>query len=81
MACTLCNCPDHLNRPCDMCLNCVGHLDEPADYDQDHTDYTVEPTDDHENVTVVTAKPRYKYNAKTGQVREVSDIVGEARGS
>ena len=48
-------------------------MDEQADYDQDHTDYTVESTDDPEHLTVVTAKPHYKYNAKTGQVREVSD--------
>jgi hypothetical protein len=55
-------------------------LDEPADYGKDHTDYTAQSTDDHENSTVVTNKPRYKYNARTGQVREVSDWVAESRG-
>ena len=80
MACDLCNCEDHHNQPCNMCLNCVGHLDEQADYDEDHTDYTAQSTDDHENVTAVMDKPHYRYNAKTGEVREVSDIVAESRG-
>jgi hypothetical protein len=80
MACTLCSCEDHPNQPCVNCLNCVGHLDEQADYDQDHTDYTVESTEYTQNSTTVHTKPRYKYNAKTGEIREVTDVVRDAFG-
>ena len=80
MACDLCNCEDHLNQPCGNCLNCVGHYRKDCDYDHDHTDYTVESTQDQQNSTVVNDKPHYRYNAKTGEVREVSDIVAESRG-
>ena len=81
MACTLCSCDDHPLQPCSNCLNCVGHCELTADWWEDHTDYTEQSTDDHENLTVVTNKPRYKYNARTGQVREVSDWVAESRGA
>lgn len=80
MACDLCNCEDHHNQPCALCMNCIGHHELTADWDQDHTDYTQESTDVTQNLTAVHTKPRYKYNAKTGEIREVTDIVREAFG-
>ena len=80
MACDLCSCEDHPLVPCAHCLNCVGHYEHVADYDQDHTDYTEQSTDDQQNSTVVTVKPHYRYNAKTGEIREVTDIVAESFG-
>lgn len=80
MACDLCSCEDHPLEPCAHCLNCVGHYEHVADYDEDHTDYTEQSTQDQQNSTVVTVKPKYRYNAKTGEVREVSDIVAESFG-
>ena len=80
MACDLCNCDDHPNQPCSDCLNCIGHYVKDCDYDPDHTDDTRESTDDQQNSTVVMNKPHYRYNAKTGEVREVTDIVADAFG-
>jgi len=80
MACDLCNCEDHLNQPCLTCLNCIGDYTLTADYDEDHTDYTEQSTDDQQNSTVVTTKPRYTYNARTGEIREVEDWVAESFG-
>ena len=80
MACDLCSCEDHPQKPCPTCLNCVGHYEHSADYDQDHTDYTEQSTESQQNSTTVDTKPRYKYNAKTGEIREVTDIVAESRG-
>ena len=80
MACDLCSCEDHHLKPCPTCLNCIGHYEHSADYDEDHTDYTVESTQDQQNSTTVDTKPRYKYNAKTGEVIEVTDIVRESFG-
>ena len=75
MACTLCSCDDHLNQPCSTCLNCVGHYEQAADHDEDHTD------DSNTERTVHHTKSHYRYNARTGEVREVSDIVVESRGA
>jgi hypothetical protein len=61
-------------------MNCVGHYEHVADYDQDHTDYTVQSTDLTQNSTVVAPKPRYVYNARTGEIRRVEDIVRDAFG-
>lgn len=80
MACDLCNCPDHPHQPCAQCLNCVGHYVKDCDYDRVHTDDTQESTDDQQNSTVVRMKPHYRYNAKTGEVQEVTDIVRDAFG-
>lgn len=80
MACDLCSCEDHPLKPCPRCLNCIGHYELVADWDHDHTDYTQESTTDQQNSTTVVTKPRYKYNAKTGEIREVTDIVRESFG-
>jgi len=80
MSCDLCNCDDHPNRPCPHCLNCVGHYVEVADPDQDHTDYTEQSTEYTENSTTVEHKPKYRYNARTGTIREVTDIISESFG-
>ena len=80
MACDLCSCEDHHLKPCPHCLNCIGHYTHSADYDEDHTDYTQQSTHCTQNSTVVAQKPRYKYNAKTGEVREVTDCVRESFG-
>ena len=73
MACDLCNCPDHPNTPCAHCHNCIGHYTQTADYDEVHYDFDPK-------LTVHHTKPHYRYNAKTGEVREVSAIVREAFG-
>jgi len=80
MACDVCNCEDHHLKPCPTCLNCIGHVALTADPDQDHTDYTQESTDCTQNSTVVADKPHYRYNAKTGEIREVPEIVRESHG-
>ena len=80
MACDLCSCEDHPLKPCPRCLNCIGHYEHVADYDEDHTDYTAQSTDLTQNSTVVTNKPHYRYNAKTGEIRQVPDIVAESFG-
>lgn len=80
MACDLCSCEDHLFRPCPHCLNCIGHYEHVADYDEDHTDDTQQSTHCTQNSTTVEAKPKYRYNAKTGEIREVTDIVRESFG-
>ena len=68
MACDLCSCEDHHHRPCPRCLNCTQHYDAVADPHEVHYDFSTE-------LVVHHTKPRYKYNAKTGEVREVSAIV------
>jgi len=80
MACDVCSCDDHPNQPCTDCLNCVGHYEHVADYDEDHTDDTATSTEYAQNSTTVMNKPHYRYNAKTGEVREVTDIVQESFG-
>ena len=80
MACTLCNCEDHLNQPCATCLNCIGDYTLTADPNQDHTDYTEQSTEHTQNSTTVHTKPRYTYNARTGEIREVTAIVRESFG-
>jgi len=68
MACDSCNCDDHLNKPCATCLNCVGHYEHDADWDEIHDDFDTE-------LVILNTKPRYKYNGKTGEITEVSNIV------
>jgi len=68
MACDSCNCDNHLNKPCPTCLNCVGHYTHDADWDEVHYDFTT-------TLTVLNTKPHYRYNAKTGEITEVSRIV------
>ncbi len=68
MACDSCNCDNHPNKPCPTCLNCVGHYEHDADYDEVHVDADSE-------LVILNTKPRYRYNAKTGEITEVSRIV------
>ena len=68
MACDSCNCSDHLNRPCAQCLNCTQHYTHHADWDEVHDDFDTEPV-------ILNTKPHYRYNAKTGEITEVSDVV------
>ena len=68
MACDSCNCDDHHHKPCPTCLNCTGHYTQTADYDEIHDDVDTE-------LTVLNTKPKYRYNAKTGEITEVSRIV------
>ena len=68
MACDSCNCDNHPNKPCATCLNCVGHYEHDADWDQVHDDADSEPV-------ILNTKPHYRYNAKTGEITEVSDVV------
>ena len=68
MACDSCNCEDHHHKPCPTCLNCTQHYDAVADPDEIHCDSDTE-------LTVLNTKPKYRYNAKTGEITEVSRIV------
>ena len=67
MACDICNCDDHPNRPCANCSNCIGHYTQTADYDEVHYDFS----DDR------PTKPHYVYCAKTGSAREVTRTVAD----
>lgn len=68
MACDICNCDDHPNRPCANCSNCIGHYQQTADYDEVHYDFS----DDDASVT---PKPHYKYCGKTGKITRVDDAL------
>ena len=66
MSCDLCDCDDHVNRPCPTCKNCIGHYVQTADYDEVHYDFS-----DEEPIKCQIKKPHYKYNGKSGKITEV----------
>ena len=60
MACDLCNCDDHVNKPCPTCKNCIGYYVQTADYNKVYYDFNIK-----------TQKPRYRYNGSSGKITKV----------